>query len=353
MKYGFALIELIVATLVASMVAGILLAALTQGNRFQMLIDNTIDTSTRIAVVANQLEKDLMGAFIPVQAEEKKDKQASPDKSDDAKNSPDKKDANKKDAGKKDEVAEKVAEKKEEKPIQKIFYSTNKGGKFDTLTFITNNPLLVYVGKDVGVVKPKIVRVQYSLKPETGKKDSFALFRQESMELDLEKYKDVREYEVIGGIKNFTITFTARIPKKDEKATDKEKQKILYEYKILNEWVSEQKKDAEKDKAEFPRIPYSVEIKMSLWDIQDKKETEFTIVCQIPVDFSEPKKDEKKQPEQPKKDDEVPGAEAGKSSKAQLNKVAGNQPSGGQVDVYSIEAIGDTVKNVTKFLGRV
>lgn len=73
-KQGFMLIELIVATLIASMVAGILLTALAQGNRFQLAIDNMIDTSLRFAVVSNQLEKDLMGAFIPVQAEEKKKK---------------------------------------------------------------------------------------------------------------------------------------------------------------------------------------------------------------------------------------------------------------------------------------
>lgn len=359
MKQGFMLIELIIATLIASMVAGVLLTALSQSARFQTVVDNVVDTSTRIGVVANQLEKDLMGTFIPVQAEEKKDNSSSAKATQDKQ----KEAVDKKDAGKKDDSAEKDVEatkgkKEEPKPIEKIFYSTNKGGKFDTLTFITNNPLVVYVGNDVGVVKPKVVRVQYSLKPEPGKKDSFALFRQESMELDLEKYKDVREYEVIGGIKSFTITFTARIEKKDEKASadtsaSKANVKVSYEYKTLNEWVSEQKKDAEKEKAEFPRIPYSVEIKMSLWDIQDKKEKDFTIVCQIPVDFSEPKKEEKKQPEQPKKDEETPNAPADKSAKGQPNKIVGNQRAGGQsVDVYSIEAVGDTVKNLTKIFGR-
>ena|SRR5205085_3283510 len=122
MKYGFVLIELIVATLVASMVAGILLSALAQGNRFQTVVDNTIDLSVRIGVVSHQLEKDLMGAFIPTQAEpssakagQDTQKEESADKTDEAKKSD-----NKKVPDKKDEVEQKGAEKKEEKPIEKI-----------------------------------------------------------------------------------------------------------------------------------------------------------------------------------------------------------------------------------------
>ncbi len=154
------------------------------------------------------------------------------------------------------------------------------------------------------MAKPKVVRVQYTLKPEENKKDSYALFRQESMELDLEKYKNITPYEVIGGIKKCTVMFTARIPKKDEKV---EHPKLSYEYKTQNEWVSEQKKEDKenKEKAEFPRIPYSVEMKLVLWDLQEKKDKEFTIVCEIPTDFSpiKVKKQDKKEPEQPKKDD--------------------------------------------------
>lgn len=308
MKYGFALIELIVATLIASMVAGILLAALSQGNRFQLIIDNTIDLSSRMSVVTNQLEKDLLGAFIPVQAERKDDKKKEESA---AANSQDKQQKEKKESAEKKEEGEaKDAEKKEQKPIEKIFYSTNKSGKFDTLTFITNNPLEVYVGKDVGIVKPKVVRVQYSLRPELGKKDSYALFRQESMELDLEKYKDVRAYEVIDGIKNCTIKFTARIKKEEKKESGKASE-VKYEYKVLNEWVSEQKKEAEQKKVEFPRIPYSVEITLALWDMQEVKEQTYTIVCQIPVDFSEPKKQEKKQAQtQPETSSNVEGQPA-------------------------------------------
>jgi len=300
MRQGFMLIELIVASLVASMVAAILLAALAQSNRFQTIVDNLVDTSVRIGVVSHQLEKDLMGAFIPTSSFAKASSAAKAleDKSEAKQGTS---------GGEKKEAVQAAPEKKEEKVLGKIFYSTNKNGQFDTLTFITNNPLVVYVGKDVGVVKPKVVRVQYTLKPEAEKKDSYALFRQESMELDLDLYKNVTAYEVIGGIKNCTMTFTARIKKEQEQGkapTETKSEKVEYEYKVLNEWVSEQKKESsfakatedraeKKEKEEFPRIPYSVEIKMILWDLQDKREKEFTIVCQIPTDFSEPKEEDK------------------------------------------------------------
>jgi hypothetical protein len=203
------------------------------------------------------------------------------------------------------------------KPIEKIFYGTNKNGQLDTLTFVTNNPLVVYVGTDVGVVKPKVVRVQYTLKPEADKKDSYALFRQESMELDLEKYKNVTPYEVIGGIKRCTMTFTAKI-KKESKATEgsaNAPEKVQYEYKTLTDWVSEQKEKATEDKGketpEFPRIPFSVEMKLILWDLQEKKEKEFTIVCEIPTDFSPIKKRDKgkTEPEKAKQGDKEQPAE--------------------------------------------
>lgn len=342
MKYGFVLIELIVATLIASMVAGILLTALAQGNRFQTVVDNVVDTSMRIGIISNQLEKDLMGAFIPTQALLKEEEKKEPTQP----------------ADKKDSAEQKGAEKKEPKPIEKIFYSTNKDGKLSTLTFITNNPLVVYVGKDVGVVKPKVVRVQYTLKPEPDSKNSYALFRQESMELDLEQYKNVREYEVISGIKNCTVSFTARIEKKEEKpAADnekasQEKPKISYEYKTLNEWVSEQKKDSDKEKEPFPRIPYSVEIKIALWDKQDKRDKEFTLVCIIPVDFTEPKKEEKTLTQQSKKD-ETSNAQGDKNN--QLPKTAHNNAINGQERVVyrGIETMSGTLQELMKIFGHV
>ena len=72
--FGFVLIELVVATLIAGIISGVLLLALSQSSRIQASIDKAIDMSERVAIVANQLEKDLAGAFVPLQAELKKEK---------------------------------------------------------------------------------------------------------------------------------------------------------------------------------------------------------------------------------------------------------------------------------------
>ncbi len=367
-RLGFMLIELIVATMIASMVAGVLLTALNLGSRSQTTIDTTIDMSERIAIVSNQLEKDLMGAFIPVQSELKKDSKDSVAPEEDKK-------SEKKDSTKNAQDAQQGqagAEKKEPKPIEKIFYSTNKEGMLDTLTFITNDPLVVFVSKDTGEAKPKAVRVQYTLRPEPERKDSYVLFRQESKELNLAEYKNVRSYEVIGGIKRCAVKFIARIEKKtdekkagagDEKVGGKEKNpKIEYEYKEIPEWVSEQKKEtsgeAGKDKKqEFPRIPYRVEFKITLWDKQDKRDKEFVMSFEIPTDFSPPKKEEKKQPEQPKKDESssAPTSPTGYEGhgKATADKSGQKQQQqGGQQgqEVALIETLSTTLGNLTKIL---
>jgi len=352
---GFVLIELIIATLIAAMISGVLLTALYQSSRIQIAVDDAIDMSERIAIIANQLEKDVAGAFVPEQAEKKDETadtaQAKPsDKKDEAEQKP-------------AQVTEQPSQKKEQKPIEKIFYSTNKDGMLDTLSFVTNNPLVVFVGKDVGVVKPKVVRVQYTLKPEAGRKGSYALFRQESNELDVANYKNVRPYEVISGVKKCTVNFTARIEKKQEEKAGQaaqEKQKISYEYKTMPEWTSEQKKDTSKEaekKAEFPRIPYAVEFKITLWDKQDKRDKEFTVVCEIPVDSIQAKKQEQeKQPEPPQQETQkptVPGDISKQPGQQQQELVQIQQVQSKKVVYNGVETLSNALGNLKKLFGQL
>jgi len=360
MKHGFMLIELIIATLVASMVAGILLTALAQGTRFQAAVDNVISSSLRIGIATNQLEKDLMGAFVPRQAElsdknatQEEDDEETPVVADDKKN-PSKKSENAS-SDKKDQKKEKP------KPLEKIFYATNKDGHFDTLTFITNNPLVVFVGKDVGVVKPKIARVTYSLKPESDNEQSYALYRQESNELDLAQYKNVRSYEVISGIKSLSITYTARIEKQQEKqksadAQSQEKPKISYEYKTSKDWVSERKKEGDKEQEqEFPRIPHSIEIKLILWDNKQQQENEYTLCYEIPIDSVSPKKpapQKKIDQPTPPKPEEQPNTNAITIVSQSDQRIAFNSRSRKPVtaDIENIEAVAQIIENLAQLL---
>lgn len=371
MKYGFMLIELIVATLIASMIGSLLLTALYQSSRFQNSVDTMFDTSLRVGIVTNQLERDLMGAFVPTQARIKDAKEEEAVEKKDSKA-----DAGKKSSDKKEEKKEKIS-KPAEKPLEKIFYSTNKGANLDTLTFITNNPLSVFVGKDVGVVKPKLVRVQYVLKPENDKekKDTFTLFRQEGIELDLAKFGSTRSYEVINGIKEFAVTYTAKIEKKEEKSqavpakegaekkdakvlptsskgaeSKQEKKPKVYEYKTSKDWVSERKqeenKTAQGEEQEFPRVPYLVEIKMVLWNKQHSKDEEFALVFELPVDTSptvEKEEEDKKDDKKNKKDSDDKLAEKFDDT----NKQANNDKT------ELVESLTVTLGNLTKALSKL
>jgi len=378
--FGFMLLELIVATLIASLLSAVLLTALSQSTRVQSSVDNTINISERIGIVVGQLEKDLAGAFVPTQAEKKDEKSAtaSPEeKTSDTQKTP----------AKNTESQQKAGQKKEAKPIEKIFYATNKDGMLDTLTFVTNNPLVVFVGKDVGTVKPKMVRVQYTLKPDPENKESFILFRQESNELDLAEYKNVRPYEVIGGIKKLSVSYTARLEKKEEsssaKASDsakatsdasastkKEKPKKSYEYKVQPDWVSEHPtshkaskgseknanadKQGEKKEQEFPRIPHSVEFKMTLWDKANKKDKDFIFVCAIPVDSIEAQLKDDKKSEQP---EQKPAAPADGQQQGQQGQkmVRGTQVQRKEVVVYNESdleaALANAMDSLKKLLG--
>lgn len=372
---GFTLIELIVATLIASMISAVLLTALYQSSNIQASVDSTIDFSERMGIITNLFEKDLAGAFVPKSAVAgaMADKQAGAEKSDNAQKTAEKQ-------SNADQKQEKKKEKK--KPIEKIFYSTSKNGMLDTLTFVTNNPLVVFVGKDVGVVKPKAVRVQYKLKQEDNSKDSYVLVRQESNELDLAEYKNVREQEVIGGIKKLSVSFTARIEKKTESSSAKasadtaseqnkgeqkkkqEKEKKLYEYKVQPEWVSEQKKEAaqqqekkdtDKKEPEFPRIPYSVEFKITLWDKQKRKDADYVVICHIPVDSIEAQMVDKKQQETPKKAEpksESPASDAKPQGNQQRNAMHTQQVIKEEVVVYNgVEVLSNAMDSLKKLLG--
>lgn len=266
MKKGFVLIELLVATIIASLIGGILFTALYQINRFQAVVDNLIDVYTRATIVHNQLERDLMGAFIPVEAqlEKKKEKKVPP-------------------------------KRKEIKPINHIFYSKNRNGRLELLTLITNNPMTIFWGAKSGKAKPRVARVQYTIQPEADRKDSFVLLRQENYELDMSAFKQetkkIRAYEVIDGIKDISVQFTAVIEKKEKEHGGKE-EKITREYRTLNEWKSEFKEATEKQK-DLPRIPHFVEVKLSLWDNRYQKDVTFVFTFVLPVDTAKEKSKEK------------------------------------------------------------
>lgn len=289
MKHGFTLIELLVVLTLTAFLLPMLFTSLYQCTEFKKRVDTLVDIHMRIGVAANQLEKDLMGAFVPVQA--------------------DKKDA-------------------EKKEIEKIFFSVHKDKQLQTLSFISNNPVQAYVGQKVGKIKPKIVRTHYTIQPEEDHPSSYILMRQESEDLDAESYKDYKKIlptELLHGIKSFSCVFTACIEKKkeDKKQLDaqatEQSQKPDYEYKIVSEWSSEKKESEKTNSTPWPLIPCRVVCTIVLWDIDYTQEHKYTVIADILIDDAiakqeQQKPDAQKQVAQEKSENNKALVQSGKNS---------------------------------------
>ena len=95
---------------------------------------------------------------------------------------------------------------------------------------------------------------------------------------------------------------------------------------MLKEWQSEPKEKTQAEKQEetnFPRIPYMIEIKMTLWDIQRTKTEDFVFTYQLPIDISPEKEKEPEKKEEDKEKtktgDKQAAEKAGAEKTAQLN----------------------------------
>lgn len=271
MKRGFTLIELLAALAIASMVITILFNSFFQASRTVDRADDFISINMRAAIFQHQLEKDLMGAFIPVQAQ-------------------------------------KEDGKKKEPELAKVFYGINRGPMLDVLTFITNNPMSAYWGAQTGKAKPKIARVVYRLVEEKKRKGSYKLVRQENSNLEFNAYaldqkKEIRSYELVDGIKEISVKYMVILEPEEEKKPaaaeekeiKKEKKKKEIKFKTLTEWNME--KDVEISRSIKRRIPNVVEIKISFWDVKSIRDVSFTFDIQILPDVMLPPKEKQKEDE--------------------------------------------------------
>ncbi len=258
MKAGFTLIELIASLALTGMLMSLLFSSFFLTNRSISIAEPLIEADVRCALIHNQLVKELEGVFIPVQAELKKTGSS---------------------------VVASSLEKNQPKPLDKIFYSTNKNNRLEILSFITNNPLKIYYDEKSGTPKPAVVRVVYRL-IET-KDKNYTLLRQESSTLEFEAFevkasKPIRSYEVANNIKNITMEYAFG------KKSDAKKESIDQtasgggEIVRTSEWHFDEwrKKDP---KTSMPRVPQFVTMKMVLWDAQLVHENIFDIMIEIPT----------------------------------------------------------------------
>jgi len=291
-KKGFTLVEILIAMAIASFVIGLLFNGIFQANNMMKKNDSRIDMTQRAALVLHQFQKDIMGSFVPLEAQPKEKKAETTDsKSTTTASNPSQQP--KKTPSKK---------KKDTKPLTKIFYGTTKNKNLDLLTFITNNILEIYWSDRAGKARPKIARVVYRLVKDKNEKDSYTLLRQESSKLDFDAFKldttkKIRAYELISGIKELSVQYMVQEEKKEdkEKASQNEepsedktnKQQEPKKFKTSKIWdLEKEKKEDKEDKPEKRKVPNYVLIKIVLWD--DVKESTETFNTTIPIlpDFS-------------------------------------------------------------------
>ncbi len=306
MKKGFILIEIMIGMVIAALLATGLLNTIMQVSRLQQTITGITSTYGRVALFDQQMERDIMGAFVPTQY-----------------------DLLPTQTGKKEETKKKA-------PIDKIFYGVSKGngGRLDYLTFITCNPLEIFFGiKDIKL-KPRVARIVYRLIPDTQRKNSYVLLRQEgATDLAFDKYKEdaqgeYRAYEMIGGIQDFSARFISI-----EEKQDKDTKKFSYTYKKTPDWKDidekkqqEAKKGTQPPQRPRPKLPQYVELTISLWDSAYENYKEF--VMTIPVEskygqFEQPEK--KKKTDQEEKSDQPDDLSSEVLTKEEASAESGKQ----------------------------
>jgi hypothetical protein len=301
MKAGFSLVEVLISSTMATLLSIALFLAWGQLQKTAVKVDNTISINDRILLLQRQFEQDFMGICLPISRpyikSEEKEESAPP-------------------AAAPGEQKEPAASKKEKpKVVERVFYATTQiGDNLDILTFLTNNPMQVYWSDRAGGARPRIARVQYTLKKDESKKDkkdSYTLYRQEGYTLDIDRFdkenKDaIRSYALITGIKELKLTYWQEVQKKTlrqaqgDRADEGEKSKneITKDIKKISIWDLEKEKPV-KDVFIRP-IPTMIKIELNIWDMQKKKSYAYASMIPVPIYVPNPEEEKKKKEPQAK-----------------------------------------------------
>ncbi len=274
---GFTLIEILIATMIAAILSGFVFGLVKQMSRATVAVDSSVDIFMRAALVQRIIEKDVSGVCVPFTAlpqEEPKKQQQQKPATPPAPGAPKAQPA----------AQQENKEQKKAPEITKLFYAVGKGELIDLMTFITNNPLQTY-GATIGDnPKPRLARVVYRLKQRNDTKAEhpvYVLMRQESYELDFEKFKEgggIPEFEVIDNISSFECTFI--LLETEEDKNGKKKSELVES----PDWDHEKAK-GEKQEPDERRVPHAVTITVEIGDAPMKTMKTFEFTVPIVPDF--------------------------------------------------------------------
>ncbi len=181
-QQGFSVIELVMVMAISAIMMTILLQIYNQVTRNMLRVERFVFEDTQVLTLKNRLSKDFAGlSAVWFTQAELQEKQAAIDP---VKNPP----------------------SKEKKKSSKYFYSVNKDGHLDTLTFITTNALQSY-----GTSKNRFVRIVYRVEKDPVNKDLLRLMRKEiampTENIDEESLKQGKFYELVSGVKSLEMTY--------------------------------------------------------------------------------------------------------------------------------------------------
>lgn len=295
---GFTLIELVISLAIAAILGVSLTMLLNQSYASQKRLESITHLYSRATLLFTQLERDLMGATIPIEnilaledqrakKGDKKEEQKEPVKAGAEKTMQEPEGQEKKSS---DEIPYKA--------FEKVFYCMQKPQNL-FLSWISRNPLQLYWGSSVGVARPRIARIMYRLEPDPTDKTVSRLVRSEGFDLTYalyEKHTD-QKYKgdiLVEGVRSIAITCVYLQEKKDEKAipnkdatAKKTDTPPVFELKEVDNWEWPQsekdtQKKAESKEQELPPLPNGLLIKIVLWDAASEREVTFESAIAIP-----------------------------------------------------------------------
>ncbi len=310
MKHGFTLIELLIATALASILSATLIVLWQQMNQMRSRVDRYADMYQRATLVCAQLERDISGVFVPVEADMT---QTEAGKSES--------DSNNEDARKNAASTQKSPASAQEGPkkLDKVFWGDHG---LTLLTFVTNNIMSRYWSVKLAQTtqaQPRMARVIYKLEPEKNKKDSFMLMRQESPEIyfDVMQQKGAPTYALATGIKAIRLEYVVYVKIPAEKkgmatAAPQQTPQEVFEKKIVKEWHK-----IEDNKPPWPLVPQWVLVDLELWDSAHTRTQTFHFEIQILPRF-----DKKEQSSAPR----APAISAPQQARPDVNAAGGVSP---------------------------
>lgn len=237
MKKGFALLEIMLALAVSSLLAGVLFQVLYQLSFSVSQVTYVSNQFLQNKVIYNVLDTQISGVFLPELIKihsEKKEK-------------------------------EKKSEKDSNSLLKKAFYSKNEDQNLSLLTFITTNPLAKY-----NSAQPRMVRVLYQI-IKNSKDEQLSLYQKEISDITdpdfIEKSKSAKGYLITNSLVSCTVKFFAQTKKIKKENSQKPKKNIEKEQEEKSElieqveWNTDQIQENQKDK-EYgsPLLPSLIEV---------------------------------------------------------------------------------------------